>query len=236
MLRGHGLEAHAAQVHRLPPVELDGFSTGAPDPFPQAQGHHEGDPALRQLRHAWQIRMIVVIVRQQHEIHRRQRAQRHAWRHGAARTGEGKRTGTLGEHGIGEERHAVHPHQEGRVTDPGETRAPCDRRAVVRDSLYRARPGRQGDLDAATEERQLSDEAEIFRPLGPIGEATIQPRRPTRRGPRRAVAGYRARAGELENKDDGQRAQCQQDPPHLLVSNKTRTDAGGQSRKAGGHM
>ncbi len=98
--------------------------------------------------------MVVVVVRQQHEVERREGVERNPGGHEPSGARKGQRARALGEHGVGEEGRAVHPHEQGGVADPGEARVPEDRDLVEGHERGGARPGHEGDERPPPQERQ----------------------------------------------------------------------------------
>jgi hypothetical protein len=123
VLRGSELKFHAAVHMPFPPVELHGPGDAEPlHPRLQPQGHEvERRPARLpcQRLHAAAVEMIVVIVRDQHDIDVRQILERNARRLHPLGSGALQRRGAQGKDRIREHVEPAGLHQHGRVTDPG---------------------------------------------------------------------------------------------------------------------
>ena len=124
MLRGRGVhhQLRAGQPRRLPPVELDdALRRHAPglQVRSHAQRGDEGHALARQLADGRVVEVVVVVVRDQHQIDGRQRAQRHRHRLEALRPGQARGRGARAPHRIGEHAQAVDLDQHRRVPEPG---------------------------------------------------------------------------------------------------------------------
>ena len=172
------LQFQAAQAGLVPPVEAGdaravaaGHVLRQPQVDAQRRVQH-GRAALLPVQRAQRCQRQVVVVRMadQDRIDVRQRREGHARRLLALRTGEGQRRGTVLEHRVEQDVHAVTGlQQEARVADPGQRRLGLVRMDVAQVGRHR-RHRRQGQAfravrgpvpDAPGPAREEAD----FRPL-----------------------------------------------------------------------
>ena len=114
-------QLHRSQVHALPPIA---FGDSARRNTPQlqvrtyTQWRHE--TLVLQLQHGLVVQVIVMVVRQQHHVHRRQQVHAHVL--GvveALRASEREGGCPLAEHGIDQEGGSAHLDQQGGMPEPG---------------------------------------------------------------------------------------------------------------------
>ena len=117
----------AGQAMRLPPVELDDALGRYAPRFEvrsdaQRRHHrHRAVPGERMDRRVVQV--VVVIVRDQHRVHRRQIPQAHRNRLKALGPDQPERRRALAPDGVGQHAHAIDLDQHRRMTEPGHSQA-----------------------------------------------------------------------------------------------------------------
>jgi hypothetical protein len=92
--RGRRVQDEVPEGLRVPPVELDDLRRGDAPPLEvrsDAEGRDEGDMPLPQSHDRVVVEVIVVVVREDHRVERRQSAQRDERRKPALGTGEADR-------------------------------------------------------------------------------------------------------------------------------------------------
>src|SRR5438034_122377 len=122
VLRGYAVHPDGAHLHALSPVELDHLAAGGADEVAHLEAGDKTRTMSGQRLDGRQIGVVVVVVRQRHEVDRRQRVERDTRRDQPLRPGERHRARALGEDRVGQERDAVHADEKRRVADPREAR------------------------------------------------------------------------------------------------------------------
>jgi hypothetical protein len=118
-----------------------------------AQRHQEERVAPRafvQLHHAQAVEVVVVVVRDHHDVDRRQILQGDARRLFAPRAEEAHRRGAVAEDRIGQDVEAARLHQHGRMADPGDRRQRRHRRLHTGPPHRRRVGTQQAELGSAT--------------------------------------------------------------------------------------
>ena len=141
MTRRHARNARTRQrFGGIEPVALGDVSDAeCAEPLCEAEWRapDRGWGAPRERADRIDVEMIVVIVRLQDQIDRRQRGERESWRHETARSGERNRRDAIREDGIGEHVEAADLDEETRVPDPGDAATGRGRRPENRVGRYR---------------------------------------------------------------------------------------------------
>ncbi len=157
VLRRRRGNAHPAarKVEALPPIELrDPLCGDAPrlEVRAHAEGRHDGHIELCDLEDRRVVEVIVVVVRDDDGVERRER--RHGHRDGlkALRAGEGDRRRTLSPHRIGQDADAVDLEQHRRVAEPGRPEARLGGLGPVGQRVHRREGRGRGPPLAAEEE------------------------------------------------------------------------------------
>ena len=120
------LRPRVRQPVRFPPVELDdalGRHAPALEVRADAERRDERHVGLGERADGRVVEVVVVIVRDDHQVERRQRLERHRHRLEALRAGEPQRRGARSPHRIGQHAHAVDLDQHRRVSEPGGAQA-----------------------------------------------------------------------------------------------------------------
>ena len=194
----------------LPPVELDhAVDAALRQPRLEAQRHDEErrSAGLRgQRADARVVEVVVVVVRDQHQIDVRQFGEREAGRDVALRPDEAERRRPLGEHRVGEDAQSAELRQHRRMADPGDRRLHrhragarigvdefeigLDRRCRRGGWARRTRTGRiELPLQQRTQTFRLEVEVVVLKPVSAVvrrlwqvaGVGAVRPRRCERR-------------------------------------------------------
>ena len=197
-----------ADARFLPPVELEGVARAAlPYERRQPEGHEP--PRLRMRRgqtpHGAVIQVVVVIVREQHGVDRREPGERDRGGHAAARACELNGRRALAPDGIREQVETPHLQQEGRMPDPGEHES-IERRAWDREARHGHRERRRigsarGGTREAVDHLPFEDAAQPLRRVvpprvaEPAGRGMMRLRH--RRPPARRTASGRPRSASI---------------------------------------
>ena len=159
VLHGHAGQRDPALLAAVPPVELDDVGDAEiGEPRAQPERHVEARPVrLGQPLHRGLVQVVVVIVRDQHDVDGRQILEAHAGRRHPLGAGERQRAGALRPLRIGEDVHAGELDQQRRVADPGDgglglVRA--QRHAVAGDGRQLEAPGGKGGRPHAPDEER----------------------------------------------------------------------------------
>jgi hypothetical protein len=121
MLRGCRSEFEIAQRVALPPIELGDLLRGNSkllEVRSHAERRDERGATLRELDHRGLAQVVVVIVRDQHRVERRQLRHRHGRRMKSLGPRKRHRPETIAEHGIRDHALAVDLEQHRRVSEP----------------------------------------------------------------------------------------------------------------------
>ena len=134
VLGGYAVNPHGADLHALPPIELDHLAAGLTHEVAHPQTGDETDAALRERLDRSQVGVVVVVVGERHEVDRRQIGQRDTRRDEPLRSGEGERARPIGEHRVREKAHRPY----GRASSNGRSRSCSGSRAWRRGRSGRA--------------------------------------------------------------------------------------------------
>ena len=144
-----GVATKRTPSHRggLPPVQLPHLGR-VHAPFDQqvahAQRRHEMPDPARQLRDRGFVEMVVVVVREQHALDRRQLVDRDRRRVKALRPGPLHGRGALGEHRVGQPEGALELHQHRRVAEAHQGPVGRGQQLLAREAGHRQRRGGRG--------------------------------------------------------------------------------------------
>ena len=141
MLHRHERDPHLPFLGRLPPVVfVNALNTAFDKPRLQPQRHQKARAAGGQrgeLKHGFFVEVVVVVVRNHHDVDVRQLRHFDRQRHQALRAGKRDRAGALGEVRVEQHRLPGNAQQHRRVADPGH-------RGVGRAGAQQFRIGRYG--------------------------------------------------------------------------------------------
>src|SRR6266508_5731427 len=125
MLSGHADQPQPLVLERLPPVQLLDVSDALPsEPALEPEGHHE-EWIVRcgKALHGAEVEVVVVIVRDEDEVDRRQGLESEAWRAQSPGPSRGQWARPLTPMRVGEEGDPLQLDQQCRVADPSDGRS-----------------------------------------------------------------------------------------------------------------